>query len=354
MVGSAFGLIGPAIGIGTQLFGGGDNASYGPVPTSANIPNLSIPNQNEWWGNYQNLISGLMNGPNYPAQNYDKFAGQVGNLMNTDAAGWWSHGAENASNMAPQVAGMQMGGAQGLYGAGQAGLPYASKILEMGFDPQDAYYNRAAGRLTDQTMAQLARSGVANTPYGQSVYGGTMGNFNLDWQNQALQRANQGIQGYGGLGAGMGQQFGAASNLGNQAMNTTYTGASLPYQAIEHYINQNLGALGQLNNAGMQTYALPQQAIGDISAMITHQQAANQLGSQMQNQLFNQNQALGQAFGSNIAGLSQGLGTIFGNQNWFGGGGAQTGNSQGGGMGDIGWGGSGGYDWGSAPWDAVF
>jgi len=352
MVGTAFGLIGPAIGIGTQLFGDNPGNATQNVPSSLNIPALSVPNQDTWWNNYQGQISNLMNGPNYPAMNYDMFNGQVGNLVN-DTFGYIGRahqGAQEAANMAPGIAGQMQGGANQLYGAANAGVPYMSSILNMGFDPQNQFYDRQSQRLSDQTQAGLAHSGVANSPYGQGVYGQTMGNFNLDWQNQALQRANQGIQGYGALGQGIGSLYGGAANLGAQAMNTTAQGAALPYNFYRGEISDKLGALGQLNNAGMQTYALPQQTIGDISAMMTHTQAMNQLAGQMANQQFGQNQALGQAFGSNIAGLSQGMGNLFGNQNWFGGGSTGWGGNS---PGNAGGGGS-GFDWGGVPWDTVF
>jgi hypothetical protein len=346
---SVAGLIPAAVGIGSSVFGSGDNEQHlNSVPSSMNIPSLSVPNQDAWWQNYQGQLSTMMNSPNYPGQNYPQFQQQVNNLTG-DVGGYGAQamaGAQNAAGMAPGIAGMEMQGANAMQAGGMAGQGYGQKILEMGFDPQNAYYDRQAGRTDQALQARLAQSGVSNTPYGASVYGQGMSDFNIDWQRQALERANQGIQGYGALGQGMGQQFAGAGALGTGAMNTTIAGAAMPYNTNYGQTSNNLGALSTLNNAGIQSQTLPQQTIGDISAMMTHTQAMNQLAGQMQGQGFQQNQQLGQNFGANMALGANSLGQIIQNQGWFGGNGNSTGGTGWdsgvgiGGIGDVG--GSGG------------
>ena len=61
----------------------------------------------------------------------------------------------------------------------------------------EAYYGRQAQRTMDQQNAVNAMSGVGGTPYGAGVTGNTMSNFNIDWQNSALQRALAGHKGPG-------------------------------------------------------------------------------------------------------------------------------------------------------------
>lgn len=109
-------------------------------------------------------------------------------------------------------------------------------ILNQGLDPQQALYNRTQNQVEQQTRAGLEARGVNSTPYGASVEGGNMSNFNIDWQNAQLQRMMQAIQGgataYGsggnaiaggeGLAAGVPQNMATyAGNLQQLGMNTT-------------------------------------------------------------------------------------------------------------------------------------
>ncbi len=109
-------------------------------------------------------------------------------------------------------------------------------ILQQGMDPQSALYNRTRNQVEQQTRAGMEARGVNDTPYGGSVEGGVMSNFNIDWQNQQLQRLMQAIQGgataYGsggnaiaggeGLGASVPQNMsGYAAGLQQLGMNTT-------------------------------------------------------------------------------------------------------------------------------------
>src|SRR5262249_46318276 len=96
--------------------------------------------------------------------------------------------------------------AQSMFNMGDASNIQAQKlwsledpIIEQGMDPQNALYGRTAQQLQDQTRAGLAARGILMDPYGAGVEGSTMSNFNIDWQNNQLQRRIAAAQAAGGL-----------------------------------------------------------------------------------------------------------------------------------------------------------
>lgn len=122
-----------------------------------------------------------------------------------------------------------------MMGAGMSLVPYAQQMLEMGFDPQEAYYNRAVQRMQDQTRVGQSARGVVMSPYGAMMESNALGNFNLDWQNTALQRANQGAQGAAGL-----------LNQAGDTLGQGYAMSQLPYA---NYLGQQNDAMSGLNTA---------------------------------------------------------------------------------------------------------
>lgn len=177
----------------------------------------------------------------------------------------------------------------------------AQTILNAGYDPQNALFNRTQQQLLDQSNALNAMSGVANSPYGAGVTGENLSNFDIDWQNNLLNRmstaagAAQGLYGQalGGLGTagslagqignlgsqigGLGSTIGGLANTGTNIASQGYTlqnalnqGAASLYGQGANIYNQGLntassllgqstnlaGAAGQLAQLGM----LPQQA----------------------------------------------------------------------------------------------
>ena len=96
-----------------------------------------------------------------------------------------------------------LGNASQLQGAASSALPYGQQILQTGFDPQGALYNRTAGQVSDQSNAINAMSGVAGTPYGAGVSDMNMRNFNLDWQDRQLGRQSTAASGFGALERGV-------------------------------------------------------------------------------------------------------------------------------------------------------
>lgn len=271
----------------------------------------------------------------------------LNNLYTNPYASRFLQGATDASLFGQQagqtqfgVGQQQVGNAQDLYGqgknlfgvgqsamtAGQNLLPYATPLLQAGFDPQNALYNRTLQQLQDQTRAAQAARGVATTPYGAGVEGSTLSNFNIDWQNNQLQRMLQGAQGAGGLtgagvgamgaGAGMigqgGRMYGEGAGLQNMGVSnmaaapgTLTQAAMLPYatyQGIGQGQDQALQQYYQMLASGMGLSQAPLTAALGLGQGATSAQgvANNIFGNKLQqaNLGWNQMGQLGQGFGS--------------------------------------------------------
>jgi hypothetical protein len=162
------------------------------------------------------------------------------------------------------LTGAAPGFAQGALGT-NAGLAAAQQqILQSGMDPQSALYNRTAQQTLDQQNAINAMSGVGTSPYGAGVAGQTMANFNIDWQNQQLQRQAQAAQ--------------AASSLAGQQLAGTTGAANILNQLMTGGANIGLGGL-TAQQAGIQGGAnllggLTSQG-GQLGLSAAQQQLAN-------------------------------------------------------------------------------
>jgi hypothetical protein len=270
-------------------------------------------------------------------------AGGIGGMVNGNGQGgnayvpvnqgavdnYWSGGIAQMSNNAglgntyanqiannPYAAGMQQGagltgqyytgtlapqlqaGASQLYGGAVGGMPYARSILQTGFDPQHALYHQLQQQNEQQTMALEAAQGVSNTPYGAGTTAASNSNFNINWQNQQLQRQAAAMQAYGGYMGQMGNTFGQAGELGNAAGQAYMTGYGLPYQT---YNNQRLGEMSAYNDASNMYGAMGAQADKYLNVG-----QAGQLAG------WGQNQAYGAGIGQGL----QGLGNAY--QQWTG------------------------------------
>lgn len=164
------------------------------------------------------------------------------------AAGTYGGLASYLNNMAQQNIGRQ----NELYGAGQ-------NVYQMGLDPQQALYNRTRQQVQEQTGATNAMYGLGSSAAGAGVANQALSNFNIDWQNQQLGRALQGLQGYTGAaqtGLGYGQ-FG--TQQAQQAPGYALLSGQLPYQVAQglaaapgqlageygQFLNQNVYGPGQ-------------------------------------------------------------------------------------------------------------
>ena len=266
-----------------QSLGGADNAAYGGIGQLANynVAGNLLPQ-------YQQIAQNTVNNP--------YAGGYVGNSAATGAAG--------------------MGSGAGITGTALSQLPDVQALMALGFDPQNSLYSKLQNQNQQQNQAILGQSGVASTPYGAGVAADANSNFNINWQNQQLQRALQGSQGASSLLGSIGQNTGTGLNQMAQ-------GAALPYQAYNTTGTNALQTLSGTGQFGQQASALPQQQIQDYLQYLsqgTQQQGANnqtgQLGLNQANSAFQQNQAFGSGIGQGLGALSKGWGNT-----GFGGGG---------------------------------
>ena len=125
---------------------------------------------------------------------------------------------------------------QSPWGSGGVGSPGGSgnfssfgapgQIMQQAFDPQQQLYNRSLQQTTDGLNSQLSMSGLGGSPLGAAAMGSTLGNFNIDWQNNLLNREITGAN--------------AASGLYNQA----YQGVATAAQPL----SSSAQSFGQVGN----------------------------------------------------------------------------------------------------------
>jgi len=192
--------------------GGGGGGSY-YVPSGLPYADTAWQNQ---LANQQAVAGSLYNGDLLPFyQNSLNYGSQ--------AFGQYAPGYQNAANAAGQQytnLGQQLAGASGnQFAAG-------NQLYQTAFDPQNALYNRTVQQLQDQTGATNSMYGLGSSAAGAGVANQALGNFNIDWQNQQLQRQLAGVQ-------GAGQAYGQGGALGQAGAGATLQGGQLPYQTAQ-------------------------------------------------------------------------------------------------------------------------
>ena len=300
------GIIAGGLGIAQGLEGlfGGGGANNVQLPPQQSVDLSGIT------GNLNSSIPQLGN-YNLGGQNYGQFAGILQNNVNNP---YGNMGVQTALGMAPygpMVGGNAVGTSSALTGG-------AASVMGTAFDPQNALYNRTADQVSQQALAGLSGSGLATTPWGQGVYGNTMGNFNIDWQNAQLGRQVSGLNAAGSAGT-------TALQLGTQGPQAATDISMLPYNTFNTITNNQMNALTGGSNYGQNAAAIPQMGIGDWLSYLQGGNQSNSVANQQadlalrqQQQGFAQNQVL-------TGDIGQGLGLMFGSQG-FGGSGGMYGN----------------------------
>jgi hypothetical protein len=311
------------IGIGGSLMGmfGGGGANSVNLPPQFNMPNMGGAANSAFSGiggldQYTNMASGVM--PN--ATN------TFSNMYNNPNAGTLMSGAFTGQGLGEASALNAWAGGNSLVGAGINALPYAQTIANTAMDPQSALYNRTVQQTQDQTRAGLEARGINMTPYGGGVEGQTMSNFNIDWQNNQLQRQALGAQGISSLLSGAGGAINTGAGVANTAPSQFVQAAGMPYStSMGIYGDQNT-AINQLLGIGTSGANLSNIQIQDYLDYLragTGQQGANnqtaQLALAQQNQGFNQNMQLGSMLGGGLSMLGRSN-----TPGWMGGGGGSA------------------------------
>lgn len=303
-MGMMAGIIG-GVGALSGLFGGSGTAQNVPLPPQFNMPNMGAAANNAFSG-----IQGLKPFSDASFSTIPNAQQAFGTAFNNPGAGAMIGGANPAMSMGTTAATNAFAGGTGLENAGFNMMPYATSILNTGFDPQTSLYNRTVQQLTDQTRAGLEARGMDNTPYGAGVEGQTLGNFNIDWQNNLLNRQSTAAGAAGNLASSGANIFNLGAGISNAAPGQFFNSAAIPYTAFNTMAggqNQALSQLLTLLGSGQNVANLP------VSDWLSYAQTGNQAGGvanqqaslalQQQNQGFNQNQVLGAALGRSLYGI---------------------------------------------------
>jgi len=118
----------------------------------------------------------------------------------------------NAINYQPYVQQQQQLG-QSYGAAGQQLQQAGQQLYQTAFDPQQALYNRTQQQVGDQANAISSQYGLGQSGAGAGMAQQANENFNIDWQNQQLQRQTQGAQGLAALSQQGLQDQGQASQI---------------------------------------------------------------------------------------------------------------------------------------------
>lgn len=234
----------------------------------------------------------------------------------------YDQGQANATNFA-DMAGVAKQQEQNLYGLGD-------QIYQTAFDPQQQLYDRTANKVVDQSRAAQAVRGLGNSAYGAGLENDAMNNFNIDWQNQQLNRQLSGAQGITNTNAAGANQANLQSNNWQNVLNSQIAGGQananlygqagnqvgLQYQGNQLAQNSPVtaaGVIGNLNNASATQSGIGGQAIDSATNNIVN---GNRLlstlnqGSVAQNQLYGANTAAGYGYGDAAMNYGQQAGTI--------------------------------------------
>jgi hypothetical protein len=364
-------LYGPGSNLTQQYLTGGfggqptmfDQLSGNAVGSAMNAGNL----YGQLMPDIFNQIGALAQGAGGGMQYLPQLMSNAFNPMYGQQVGFTANNPNYAQAMTGAAQGAALGGAgaNSLYGAGQG-------ILQSGFDPQSALFNRTQQQVMDQAGATNAMMGLGASPYGAGATNKAMSDFDINWQNQQLGRqesaagaASPLLQAAPGLAAssaampsntylsqigavlsaldqqnkagalgasafpsllgGIGQGLGQANSLASGIGQNTANFGMAPYQAGATIAGNAQSGLGNLQNQlsgatnlGNNQFQLPQQVLGDLMQYMGLGQSASGLSGQLGQMGFNQTaQGLGgllsggnALFGSN--GLLGGSGGLFG------------------------------------------
>ena len=268
-VGKLIGALAPAAG-----------AAIGAL-TGPSIPQL--PNQAQAGASLYGAISAYPGQAAQYAGTNPQYANQAfQSQFNNPYAGQALQGAQQAGQMATGAAGQA-------YGSGQNLINAQNQILQTSMDPQQALYNQLLQQTTDQTRAGEAARGLAMSPVGSQIESNALNQFNIDWQNQQLNRQIAGANAAGTAGR---------TGVGLQGVGTQYMqqGSQYPYQQALINAQNQFGAIGA-NQAAMQGGLAPQlQNMQNLAGYVGLGAQSMANAAQMQNY----NAATGQGWG-NIA-----------------------------------------------------
>lgn len=312
-----FSFIGPAIGAATAIagaatagsgssggFSGGSAQPQTYIPAGQQHADILLQSMQNELRPYAaavpgQVIPGAIGAANRQASN--PYGPQL-------QAGANTAGAYQTGTLAP----MLQRGAASLTGLGQSATPYGQQILQTGFDPQKALYDRTLQQTTDQSNAINAMYGLGSSPAGAGLTQKAVSDFNINWQNEQLKRQAEAAQGYGNIVSGSGRALAGGADLGTGAASALQSGSALPYQTYQGAQGDILNALNTIPGSVSGAFGPDTNLANMLNSYLGLGQSATTIAQQGAKTNFAQNQALGQGFGSSLTGLGNSLKGLFG------------------------------------------
>lgn len=182
-----------------------------------------------------------------------------------------------------------------LYGAGSTVLGYgapavtaANTTLTTAYDPQNALYKRGQGQALDYSNVASSAAGIGGTPYGASVSGNVLSNYDLNWQDRQLGRQEKALTSYDAAitAAANADLAGAsidtsAANLANAGLSDLTTYSYYPYKTSAAIGSSQLTGINDVVALGNNQYLLPQQQTQDLQSYLGLGQSASQISGSL-------------------------------------------------------------------------
>ena len=251
----------------SSTVGGIAGALFGP--SLPNMPNLSVYQPQYTSGADTGAYTGIQSINNNNAYQQNQPAYQTIEAMGLNDP--YAQGNQTAAN----AAGVQYGnvGTQGA--AGSTALNAAAlQTLNTATDPQNALYNRTKAQVTDAANVANAMNGLSGSPFGAGVADAVNQNFNINWQNNQLQRDATGM-------AAAGTAMTTAQNVGSNAAGATGLSGAIPNAAYLTNLKNAGAALDTYGASQDKANANTQTAVQDFQTYLN--EGANQSNVQAQN-----------------------------------------------------------------------
>jgi hypothetical protein len=145
-------------------------------------------------------------------------------------------------------------------------LPGVGQIMSTAFDPQQALFAQMYQQQQDQSNVTNAQNGVAGTPYGAGLVNQNNQNFDINWQNQQLQRQATGASAAGTLLGAAGQGATTGTQVGQSPV--AFSNAQQQQQIADYFAYMSQGT--SASNAATSAYS------AEAQAAIDNQQLSNQ------------------------------------------------------------------------------
>lgn len=310
---------GIAAGVVGSVAGGLVSDAMSPS-TSGGGPSYYVPTglrtADQTWQNLMSNLSGIY-GAQMGITPYANQSLQEGLAANSQYGGAYQSAANQAGAQYGSLANFLNGQAASNIDKQNALFAAGQNVYNMGLDPQNALYNRTVQQLQDQTGATNSMYGLGSSAAGAGVANQALSNFNIDWHNNQLSRAAQGLQALSGAAS----TGGAYGQLGT-AQATAVPGYSLQAGAVPYQTAQSIASTpGQLANTygsflNSNVYSPTESLMSQIIPYMNYGQGAQAVPFQTQS---NNAQSYGSTLSSALGGLGNQIQNAGGWSNFFGG-----------------------------------